>query len=196
MYLFSEALTRLAVPIFFIISGYLFFYKINDFSCDVYVGKLKRRIKSLLLPYIIWNLLAIAIVLLKSNMLSLFPSLAKENHDWLWFVSAFWNSQYGSCPILYPLWYVRDLIIVVILSPLIYMLIKTFKKWVLTLFFILWYCPIMDFPPGFRMETFLFFSVGAYVNIIGLSVRKEISKGVVFPPPCFVYNFCSYRYYI
>ena len=36
MYLFSEALTRLAVPIFFIISGYLFFYKINGFSRDLH----------------------------------------------------------------------------------------------------------------------------------------------------------------
>lgn len=41
-------------PLFFAISGYLFFYSV-DFSGKVYAGKMKRRLHSLLVPYFLWN---------------------------------------------------------------------------------------------------------------------------------------------
>ncbi len=159
-------------------------------SVVIYIGKLKRRVKSLLLPYIIWNLLAMAIVLLKSSMPSLFPSLAKENHDLSCFVNAFWSSQDGNCPILYPLWYVRDLIVVVILSPLVYILVKNFREWALVLFFILWYFPLVDFPPGFSMTSFFFFGVAAFITIAYmLEDRKKIKLRKEYPESTF-FIFC------
>lgn len=41
-YLFPDALTSLAVPTFFVMFGYLFFYKFDSFGRDTYVGKLKN----------------------------------------------------------------------------------------------------------------------------------------------------------
>ena len=45
--------TRIAVPIFFMISGYLFFltYKL---SIEKYFYKVKSRFLSLMIPYLIW----------------------------------------------------------------------------------------------------------------------------------------------
>lgn len=48
---FSVVIARSAVPIFFIISGYLLFRKVEEYSKQVYVGKLKKRWHSLVIPY-------------------------------------------------------------------------------------------------------------------------------------------------
>ena len=48
-------LTLIAPAVFFMMSAYLFFYK--GFSISIYKDKLRKRIKSLLIPYLIWNLL-------------------------------------------------------------------------------------------------------------------------------------------
>ena len=56
--LISGTLATTGVPLFLVISGYLFFYR-KDFSGDVYKQKLKSRAKTLLVPFILWNVIAI-----------------------------------------------------------------------------------------------------------------------------------------
>ena len=55
---FVEGIARIGVPLFFFISGFLFFYY-DDFSKNVYLGKIKKRFKSLVVPYIFWNLVVV-----------------------------------------------------------------------------------------------------------------------------------------
>lgn len=55
----SQILARLAVPIFFIISGFLFFYHTPVFDKSAYWSKLKKRARTLLVPYLLWNALVI-----------------------------------------------------------------------------------------------------------------------------------------
>lgn len=56
--LFSLGLCQVAVPIFFLISGYLFFVRLEEWDTGIWTGKLKKRIKTLLIPYLIWNIIA------------------------------------------------------------------------------------------------------------------------------------------
>ena len=63
----SELLCRVAVPTFFIFSGYLFFGKSETFTRHDYVAKLKSRAKSLLLPFIVWNLVFILMLYIKQK---------------------------------------------------------------------------------------------------------------------------------
>ena len=51
-YFISQGITRTAVPMFFIISGYLYFISF-DGTLNTYLIKTKKRIKSLVLPYFI-----------------------------------------------------------------------------------------------------------------------------------------------
>lgn len=51
----SNELARIAVPLFFFISGFLFFYH-SDFSKEIYRKKLKKRIRTLLIPYMFYPL--------------------------------------------------------------------------------------------------------------------------------------------
>ncbi len=50
----KNTFSRVAVPLFFVISGAVFF---RDYQPGMYAGKIKTRIKSLFIPYLLWNTL-------------------------------------------------------------------------------------------------------------------------------------------
>lgn len=52
--LFSWGLCTLAVPTFFMFSGYYFFTKLQEWDNRFYLSKLQKRTKTLLLPYVLW----------------------------------------------------------------------------------------------------------------------------------------------
>ena len=53
-----HSINVVAVPVFFIISGYFFFYQTKVFGKETYFKKLKKRIRTLLIPYFLWNLVS------------------------------------------------------------------------------------------------------------------------------------------
>lgn len=55
----SGMMGRCAVPLFYIISGYLFFLKVTDGMKSIY-GKITKRVRTLLVPYIIGCLFFVA----------------------------------------------------------------------------------------------------------------------------------------
>ena len=89
----SQTLVKAAMPMFFFISGYLFFGNVEKWNWQTYQQKIKRRGKTLLIPYIIWNLL-MAVMLRPFS-----PSIFCE-------------------PANMPLWFLRDLIVVSLLTPI------------------------------------------------------------------------------
>lgn len=48
----SGMMGRCAVPLFYMISGYMFFLKVPDGMTSIY-GKMKKRVRTLVVPYII-----------------------------------------------------------------------------------------------------------------------------------------------
>ena len=62
----SKVLTHVCVPTFYFISGFLFFKGLEIWDNSLYVAKIKRRVKSLLLPYLIWNTIYIIIGLISA----------------------------------------------------------------------------------------------------------------------------------
>ena len=145
---FSSVISAIGVPLFFIISGFLLFYKV-DFNKEVYLKKIKSRVHTLLVPYIIWNFVGFLILLTKIHpkFASLFPLLKGYRIDIVEFLKCFWaialpSSPIGvehTTPIDTPLWYVRDLMILVLCSPIIYWIIKRFKGYVIVLLGVIWY---------------------------------------------------------
>ena len=53
-FIFVEGFSRIFVPCFFLISGFLFFYY-SGFDRHIYWEKMKKRFRSLLVPYLFWN---------------------------------------------------------------------------------------------------------------------------------------------
>lgn len=77
---FSDVLPRVGVPLFFLISGFLFFYR-KEFNTTIYKKKISNRMVTLVLPYFLWNLVAILITLFHQLpfLSSVFPNAGKTN---------------------------------------------------------------------------------------------------------------------
>ncbi|MDE6823834.1 MAG: acyltransferase [Duncaniella sp.] len=187
-----------SVPIYYFISGYVFFLNIN-LTHEKYIQKLKNRIKTLLIPYFIWNLMALAITLLR--ILPMFGHYTDPGKTFDPTLSnclvSFWSDSklFGrddafSNPINAPLWFVRDLIIVVIFTPILYKLIRKFRYWPIIFSAILWFGSIFlnlsALEDGF-LTAFFFFSWGAYMSIYKKNMISEF--GYFFNVSVFLYPF-------
>ena len=117
--LFSYVLPCIAVPIFFIISGYLFFSE-GTFSKSLYLNKIRKRIWSLLIPYILWNTfgLLLFIVVRLPALHNLFPNTSLEDITWPTILSGYWAREGDGFPFDFPLWYIRELMLMAAASLL------------------------------------------------------------------------------
>lgn len=194
MHLFSEIFPAIAVPLFFFISGFLFFYKVETFGKQTYIQKLKKRTRTILVPYLCWNLLIIFLRLFADNF---FPGLLSGRNkltsdyiwsDWLW---TFWNTQMinpdtaGTYPINYPFWFIRDLMIVMLFSPMIYLFVKKLKTYAVLILGICWLSGFWIDWVGFSITAFFFFATGAYFsihqkNFVNLLKSKLMSLTLVY----------------
>lgn len=140
--IFSSILATTAVPLFFFIAGFLFFYKLKNFGFNEYKSNSYKRIKSLLIPYIIWNFIVIIIFYLKDLYFPQFTSGKYElmqNLSFKELLLCFWNFDDSSLPKCYQFWFIRDLMVVFFcLSPVIYWCIKKLKIFFVLLLGINW----------------------------------------------------------
>lgn len=172
--------SEFSVPAFFFISGYLFF--VGGFDITIYRTKLKRRVKSLLLPYVAWNILAVAFVALMylPALASLLPSFAGRHFSMTAaeFLKGFVvGNDYTSNPYAGNLWYVRELMTMVLISPLLSLAIDKAKGCFIACLWALWaWAFIAGTTIYFEYITtaLLFFSSGA------LFANKQISPLAVF----------------
>lgn len=172
--LFSDLLITPCVPAFFFISGFLFFYNTSNFDLAVYQNKLKRRFWTLFIPYLFWNILVMGYYLLGHL---LFPSvISADNYNiaeytFSQIMGLFWDYP-GGFPICYQFWYLRDLIIISLFTPIIYLLIKHLSKYVIILLLFLF---IACDKHG-MLGSCLLFATGSYFSIWKVDVANLIDK--------------------
>lgn len=165
-FLLSKLMASIAVPMFYVFSGYLFFKNDSSFTVNNYLGKLRKRLKNLLIPYIFWNIVVVLFYFLAQTFM---PSMVSGNNkpivdyniiDWL---RVFWNYK-DEMPICYQLWFIRDLMVVVLMSPIIYFAIK---KSVFTIFVIgiVWLLGITTGICGIDITAIFFFAIGSAFSI-------------------------------
>lgn len=73
-------------------------------------------------------------------------------------------------PLDYPLWFLRDLMVMVVLSPLVYIVVRYLRGYgvaLLGLCYVSWIWPVI---PGFSITAVFFFTLGAYFAIRGLNL--------------------------
>lgn len=158
--LISQTLAKVAVPVFFIISGYLFFANVKEWNLSVYKEKMFRRVKTLLIPYLIWNLLmAIKLKTFSWAMFWAYWKSAGVQIDWLG------NEQLMTAPANMPLWFLRDLIIVSLFTPIIYIAVRRLGFVLMGLLTILYLSGVCAFIPGLSAYAVYFFIFGAFLSI-------------------------------
>ena len=160
----SNGVARTAVPVFFMMSGYLFFAGFV-WSKKSYMIKLTSRIKTLLIPFLFWNITILGIIALVQAIPATQTFLSGDNPLIVTFgVFDYFNAIIGftRTPIAYQFWFIRDLMILVLLAPLISIVIKFLPLLFLFLVLIFWLVggwPLYE-PSS---EALLFFSLGAYL---------------------------------
>ena len=161
--LVSQTLVKVAMPVFFIMSGYLFFANVDRLDVTIYKKKIWRRVKTLLIPYLIWNLLmAVKLKTFSWSIYWVFWCPAGIQTDWLG------HEQMMTAPANMPLWFLRDLMVVSLLTPIIYILVRKLGYWLMALLTVLYLSGVCAFIPGLSAYAFFFFTIGAF-----LSIRKR-----------------------
>lgn len=154
----SRTLANCAVPSFMIISGFLFFRNFSYFDPSLFKRKIKSRIKTILIPYLLWNLIAAVLFLFKAGQLGYnnFGVISHSSFHILPFLRGFWDLQHGY-PFDFVLWFLRNLMVFIALSPLFYIFGRyTLPSLIITLFLIL---------TGNNLFQGCYFLIGAYIAL-------------------------------
>lgn len=189
----SHVLTHIAVPTFYLISGFLFFINFQEWSWEGYRKKMKSRVKTLLIPYILWNITPIILtillifggVILKGNPVEnihLYISniswhIFYDCHEW-GTTRVNWLGEHlrMTGPYDLPLWFLRDLIVVSTLTPLIYYAIKKLKWYIIAMLFVAYISRIWTLLPGFHITAFFYFTTGAYLALNKVNIIQFVNK--------------------
>lgn len=179
--IFQEGLCRLAVPCFFFISGYLFFNKLQEWSWSEWTRKIKSRGKTLLIPYLLWNLIAFfaywAYAQAQGDGISLQQHF--QNNGGL---RLFWGTNgdiplgVRSAPCDQPLWFIRDLMVFTLFTPFIHLFLH-WTKGLGVLALIAFFLAV----PGIIPEGFVFYVTGSAFQMSKKNVVETLwPRRIVF----------------
>lgn len=182
---FVKVFSRVAVPAFFLISGALFFRNYNN---SLFLVKLKSRFISLVIPYLAWN-----------TIWMLFG----------WFTTLFFSQYFIGRPLSdislmggvksfffhgdnLPFWFIGNLILFILLTPLMYILIRNKYIGIVSILITLVtvYCLNLRYYAFLRTwfvdaESIVYYMVGAYVGMhffswfSGHSTAKTIFGAII-----------------
>lgn len=134
MTLCSEALTKMCVPAFFLISGLLMAKGYPFLSVDGYGNMLKKKWKGLVIPLIAWNLIALLIHALVKVCV---PGLVGST-EIVTGVMDFMRRMLWDCED-FPMWFVRNLILLTLAYPVILFAVRKLL-WISIILFLLCDC--------------------------------------------------------
>lgn len=182
----NNGIARVAVPLFFLISGMLFFN--NTIALNQCITKQKKRIRTLLVPYLLWNIIFVLWYMVLQNL----PGIGGFiNSDMIGKVMSgsvinaledlFWT------PAAFQLWFLRDLLFIVLLAPISYYLIE-YTRWLAPL--LLLGVMVLLVERGFftaidyelnRIDGIAFFCLGGCVSMLSSLEQLDqwLSKPVV-----------------
>lgn len=176
------------VPAFFFISGFLYFYSVGTgaFTFADYRRKTKRRLFTLLIPYLIWNAVRIVELLLTGSLAASELTLANLPRLFLYsnscgrdIVDVLGNPQPTTGPFLGPLWFIRDLMMMCLVSPLVWLVVKKAKMWgvlAVGLLFISRIWPVGLYPFSNCSVVVFWFTFGAFFSVNGVNFVDVFRK--------------------
>lgn len=159
--------------VLFLLSGFLFFIHKEEQTWDLtsikpwiqktYLSKLKKRVKSLVIPYFIFCTLGFLYgVFIKNKDYNI--------HSCIEVLNLFWSINNGH-PVGMAMWFMRNLIVFSVLSPLYYIVIKILRHFTLILILILFTLNIDITYPYINVYLLL----GAYLAMANISFSKLLS---------------------
>lgn len=194
MYSLSHVLAQVAVPAFFLISGYLFFLKLNKWNFIEWRRKVLSRFWSIVVPYLICITVIAAKHLIDHH-------LNGDLEQWLnasgGLLNLYWSSEHWvaghtniwgqpvmmSGPAAYHLWFLRDLIVAVLLTPVFYLMfaMRAGRRRMWAVLFLMALCLLdltrLQIPiPGLSCSTVFYFGLGSFLSLNGYNLSSAFYK--------------------
>lgn len=173
------------VPTFYAISGYLFFIGTSEKGIMAIFTKQKKRVRTLLVPYVLTNIISILFYMLVKVAAAKLPAvgdslnfnLLDKGGETLIEKSYFW---FWDGPIAFQMWFVRDLMIMIVFSPVIYYILKLLASNRWTSYAVVIGClALVDWHYTARTWAFAWFVLGGilsmskYLRVVDLKPYKN-----------------------
>jgi len=203
----TRTIESICNPGFFLFSGFLFFRSSHAaasaaasagaFTREMYLRKLKSRARTLLIPYILWNAIAVA----ATPLVIAGGRIVKGDGDWgrlaafldglrekgvgniFWHyntwgerVNVFGRVTASMGPYSVPLWFLETLIVLSLCAPVIYFACARLRMCAPALLAAAWYTGWWPLLPGFKAEAWFFFTLGAYYGVAGKNLVAELRR--------------------
>ena len=172
-----------AVPLLSLISGWLFFSFLDEPAADPAAplfSRIRRRFNSLYLPLVTWNFLYLGVLLALYAAIPNYPLFNDLNID---FDSAdltqYFNAVFAvdRAPLAFQFWFVRDLFVTILLSPVMWVLIKRAPYGAAAVLFAVWLVNY-DTRIFLRPDVAFFFFLGGLVRStridVGVAARATV----------------------
>lgn len=178
MNLFSNVFARVAVPLFFVISGFLFF-RGTVWSREICFKKLRSRAGTLLVPYLTWACFALAYWLAIHVVLRGESPTAKD------LLRPFFAGGVN-----FPFWFIRELMVCCVAAPLIYRLVKRFSFVPALALGAAVFASVKIIPSGIGPTSLFYFSLGATlalekIDFVAVCRRYAFPLTAVYVPVAF-----------
>lgn len=149
----------------------------GGYSIKDYKSKIRTRFYSLIIPYFFWNILVFILTLMVQIATCKSGDDAILNYSVTDFIRIFWDIRNGM-PFCYQLWFIRDLIVITFISPIIYFLLKNNKISLITLiiFTLWWFVDIDNVRWYLNSQSVLFFCLGAYCAIHQIDIVVKVRR--------------------
>ncbi|MCM1153079.1 MAG: acyltransferase [Muribaculum sp.] len=142
---------QFASAVFFVLSAYLYFrntVSLLDMPVKsrllwqtgwrIYTDKLRKRVRTLLVPYMIWNVICLALLYVKYKWLGMpdYGVFAGGREGLARMATGFWDLGTTGYPYAFAFWYIRNLMVYILLAPLAWLIGRSH---ILTAIFFAWY---------------------------------------------------------
>ena len=158
-HLAASQLAQIAVPGFFMISSYLFY---RNFQLNKLIEKWSSRLRTILLPYLLWNVLYYAAYAAATRIPAIRQFIGKPPVPLT--AGEFMEAvlHYGYNPVF---WYLFQLILLILLAPVLYFLLKRTVSgltFLLLLILCLWKGLSL---PWLNLDALFYYSAAAFLAL-------------------------------
>ena len=168
-----------AVPAMSAISGYLFFRGASRDVAPQFMRKIRRRVVSLAIPFLLWSsFFALVALLVHLQWPDMFAN--EFSHNSRSFVRVFADAvlSFSRPPVAFQLWFVHDLIMTVLVSPIIWLLVGRAPILTIIVLVPLWIVDVHLYL-FHRLDVVLFFCFGAACAMHGW--RPDLPRRWIAP---------------
>jgi len=174
----SDGVCRVAVPMFFAISGYLACVKIRDkFTWAWYANLLKKKFFSLLVPFLMVSALGIFLVVI----LQLIPFSKPYFNNFNLSKTTFgeWIFIWLVTPVSFQLWFIRFLCHYFLIFPVLFFMVRYFKVVFIILLCVIWSLYSIHhylYLSKIELEGLTFFSIGLLFSILNITPQLKVNS--------------------